>query len=63
MLAANVCIYDRQHGGTHRVAPEAVAELQDQMEAKFHMYYFILHLRLMKPLDLSGLSEGCVACT
>jgi hypothetical protein len=29
-------------GGTHRVAPEAAAELKAQVEAKFHMYYFVL---------------------
>jgi hypothetical protein len=30
-------------GGTHRVAPKAVAELKAQAKAKFHMYCFDLH--------------------
>jgi hypothetical protein len=30
------------HGGTHRVAPEAASELKAQVEAKIHMYYFVL---------------------
>jgi hypothetical protein len=30
------------HGGTHRVAREAVAELNAHAKAKFHMHYFIL---------------------
>jgi hypothetical protein len=41
---------------------EAEAELKVQAEAKFHMYYFCLRWRLVKPPDLSGLSEGCAAC-
>jgi hypothetical protein len=31
------------HGGAHRVAPEAVSEIRAQAEAKFHIYYFVLH--------------------
>jgi hypothetical protein len=53
----------KSRSGTHRVAPEAAAKLKARMEPKFHMYYFGLRWRLMKPLDLSGLSKGCAACT
>jgi hypothetical protein len=31
------------NGGTHRVAPEAVAELKAQVETMFHMYCFDLY--------------------
>jgi hypothetical protein len=30
-------------GGTHHVAPEAVAELKAQAEANSHVYCFVLH--------------------
>jgi hypothetical protein len=32
--------YSKSHSGTHRVGPEAAAELGAHMEAKFHMHCF-----------------------